>query len=84
MKEQEDAYGRLLLAYLEGDRASREIAERDDGFIAVGHRACEVLRPVPPLAGARAARHDGGDTEVIAHSINDMVETLRQSKTNPV
>lgn len=29
-------------------------------------------------------RHDGGDTEVIAQSIDDMVETLRQSKTNPV
>lgn len=36
MKEHEDAYGRLLLAYLEGDRVSREIAERDDGFIAAG------------------------------------------------
>ncbi|HEU6444195.1 MAG TPA: class I SAM-dependent methyltransferase [Gaiellaceae bacterium] len=36
MKEHEDAYGRLLLAYLEGDRVSREIAERDGGFIAAG------------------------------------------------
>ncbi|MGH3081697.1 MAG: class I SAM-dependent methyltransferase [Gaiellaceae bacterium] len=36
MKEQEDAYGRLLLAYLEGDRLAKEISERDDGFIAAG------------------------------------------------
>ena len=32
MKEREDAYGRLLLDYLEGNPAA-EIVERDDGFI---------------------------------------------------
>ena len=36
MKEHEDAYGRLLLAFLEGDSRAREIVERDDGFIQAG------------------------------------------------
>ena len=36
MKDHEDAYGRLMLAYLEGDTNAREIVERDDGFIEAG------------------------------------------------
>jgi SAM-dependent methyltransferase len=36
VKDHEDAYGRLLLAYLEGDTNAREIAERDDRFIQAG------------------------------------------------
>jgi SAM-dependent methyltransferase len=36
VKENQDAYGRLLLAFLEGDRVSKEIVERDDGFIQSG------------------------------------------------
>jgi SAM-dependent methyltransferase len=36
VKEHEDAYGRLLLAYLEGDPLAKEIVERDDGFINAG------------------------------------------------
>jgi SAM-dependent methyltransferase len=35
MKEEQDAYGRLLLAHLEG-RAAREIVEREDGWIEAG------------------------------------------------
>ena len=51
MKEAEDAYGRLLLAYLEGDKGSKEIAERDDGFIAAGlgpARYFDPFRRWPP------------------------------------
>ena len=33
MNERQDAYGRLIVAHLEGDRRAREIVERDDGFI---------------------------------------------------
>jgi SAM-dependent methyltransferase len=33
VEEHEDAYGQLVLAYLEGQRRVREIVERDDGFI---------------------------------------------------
>jgi SAM-dependent methyltransferase len=36
LKEHEDAYGRLLLAFLEGDERAAEIVERDDGFIQAG------------------------------------------------
>jgi SAM-dependent methyltransferase len=36
LKEHEDAYGRLLLAFLEGDTLAKEIVERDDGFINAG------------------------------------------------
>jgi SAM-dependent methyltransferase len=33
VEEQEDAFGQLVLAYLEGRSGVREIVERDDGFI---------------------------------------------------
>jgi SAM-dependent methyltransferase len=46
LKEHEDAYGRLLLAYLEGDRVSREIAERDDGFITAGLGPAVYFEPI--------------------------------------
>jgi SAM-dependent methyltransferase len=36
LREHEDAYGRLLLAFLEGDEQAKEIVERDDGFIQAG------------------------------------------------
>jgi SAM-dependent methyltransferase len=36
LKEHEDAYGRLLLGFLEGDTLAKEIVERDDGFINAG------------------------------------------------
>lgn len=33
VEKQQDAYGQLILAYLEGEEGVREIVERDDGFI---------------------------------------------------
>ena len=45
MKDYEDAYGRLLLAYLEGNRVSREIVERDDGFIDSGFGPAVYFEP---------------------------------------
>jgi SAM-dependent methyltransferase len=45
MKEGEDAYGELLLAYLEGNEGAREIVERDDGFIEVTAGAAAYFRP---------------------------------------
>lgn len=36
MKPEQDAYGRLVLDFLEGRPRTREIAERDDGFISAG------------------------------------------------
>jgi SAM-dependent methyltransferase len=45
LKDDEDAYGRLLLAYLEGNRVSREIVERDDGFIDSGFGPAVYFEP---------------------------------------
>jgi SAM-dependent methyltransferase len=36
LNEREDAFGRLLVAFLEGDPRATEIVERDDGFIQAG------------------------------------------------
>jgi SAM-dependent methyltransferase len=45
LKEHEDAYGRLLLAYLEGDTGAKEIAERDDGFVNAGLGPAQYFEP---------------------------------------
>jgi SAM-dependent methyltransferase len=45
VKEHEDAYGRLLLAYLEGDTRAAEIAERDDGFVNAGLGPAQYFAP---------------------------------------
>jgi SAM-dependent methyltransferase len=45
VKEHDDAFGRLLLAYLEGATRATEIAERDDGFIQTGLGAAVYFEP---------------------------------------
>ena len=35
MKPLQDAFGHMLLDYLNGDRTGREIVERDDGYLDV-------------------------------------------------
>jgi SAM-dependent methyltransferase len=61
MREQEDAYGRLLLDHLEG-RPAQEIVERDDGFIAANRGPAVYFAPYPswPSVERRAMRYVRG------------------------
>ena len=45
MNEREDAYGQLLLAYLDGRRRATEIVERDDGFIEATEGPANYFQP---------------------------------------
>ena len=58
MEEHRDAYGQLVLAYLEGQRAVREIVERDDGFIEAIEGPATYFAPVRrwPFAERRGLR----------------------------
>ena len=58
MKEHEDAYGRLLLGFLEGDERAKEIVERDDRFIEAGLGPAVYFEPFRrwPAHGRRAMR----------------------------
>ncbi|HZB85992.1 MAG TPA: methyltransferase domain-containing protein [Gaiellaceae bacterium] len=61
MREQEDAYGRLLLDHLEG-RPAQEIVERDDGFIAANQGPAAYFAPYGswPSVERRAMRYVRG------------------------
>ena len=61
MHEREDAYGRLVLDYLEG-RPAQEIVERDDSFIATGMGPANYFAPYRrwPSVERRAMRYVRG------------------------
>jgi SAM-dependent methyltransferase len=50
--EHEDAYGQLVLAYLEGRQRAREIVERDDGFIEATEGPASYFFPARQWAPA--------------------------------
>jgi SAM-dependent methyltransferase len=52
MEDQTDAYGRLILAYLEGRQRAWEIVERDDGFIEATDGPAGYFAPVHRWAPA--------------------------------
>jgi SAM-dependent methyltransferase len=52
MEEHTDAYGQLILAYLEGRARAREIVERDDGFIEATDGPAGYFAPVRRWAPA--------------------------------
>jgi SAM-dependent methyltransferase len=52
VEEHQDAYGQLVLAYLEGQSRVREIVERDDGFIEATDGPASYFAPVRQWAPA--------------------------------
>ncbi len=60
MRDGEDAYGQLVLAYLEGRPRAREIVERDDGMIEATEPASYFAPvrswPAPERRGLRSVR----------------------------
>ncbi|MCG6986996.1 MAG: methyltransferase domain-containing protein, partial [Gemmatimonadetes bacterium] len=68
LSDQQDAFGHVLLDYLEGDHGAVEIVERDDGFIALSAGAGEYFSDPPAwgdldqaaLAAARGRVLDAG------------------------